>query len=106
MNKPPKNSTSVARNVHIPSVDASFCCSASSNCSAKAICVSAMDHLLLFFGRVLIRSSGDKRRFVEIVFRRRRIGLPFQASRIPGIGGSFFSVLERPKEVDERQHIT
>ena len=36
MNRPPKNMTSVTRNTHIPSVEASSCCSMSSKwcCSA------------------------------------------------------------------------
>src|SRR5438093_13562157 len=37
---------SVARNVHMPNVDASFCCAKSSNCSARMVPASAMAHAL------------------------------------------------------------
>src|SRR5438045_9626494 len=78
----------------------------SSNCSASAVCASAMREFLLGFGGILIRWASHERGFFEIMFRRRRRGLPFQARRVPWIGGSSFSVLVRPNTINERQDIS
>src|SRR4051812_48038714 len=105
MNIPPKKRISVARNVHMPSVDASFCWGMSSNCSANAACASGISRLLRFW-RVLIRRSSDDGGFLEIMFCWRRWRLPFEASCIPGIWPGLFAVLERPDEINQREHVT
>src|SRR5437588_1946660 len=105
MNMAPKKRTSVARKVHIPSVAASFCCGIASNCSCSAAWTSAMDHLLLSFGRVLIRRMINDRNFLEIMLSRRRGRLPFETGRVPGIGGRALAVFERPDEIDQGQDV-
>src|SRR5438477_12849085 len=77
----------------------------SSNCSAIAACASAMRQFLLGFGGILVRRSGHDWSYCEVMFRRGRRGLPFQARRLPWIGWSLFSMLERPNEINERQDI-
>src|SRR6266850_4221304 len=105
MNMPPKKRISVARNVHMPSVAADFCCAMSSNCSAIAVWASGMLQFLLGFGGVLVRRTGDDWDFFEIMFRRGGGGLPFETGCVPGIGGSFLAVFQRPNEIDYRQKI-
>src|SRR5438105_2932506 len=99
MNSPPKNRTSVARKVHIPNVEVSRCCSRSSNCSANAIWLSGILRLL-FIREIAVRAADHHGSFVEIMFRRRRRGLPFEAGGVPGICRGPLPVLERPDEID------
>src|SRR5690242_16069203 len=101
MNIPPKNRTSVARNVHIPSVDASRCWGMSSNCSASADCALAMNQLLLRLRGVLVGRFVHNWNLREIMLRGRRGRLPLQAGRLPRIGRRLFAVLQRPYKVDQ-----
>src|SRR5437763_13411823 len=98
MNIPPKKRTSVARNVHMPSVDASCCWGMSSNCSASADCALAMNQLLLGLGRVLVGGFVHQRDLGKIMLRRRRGRLPLQAGGFPRIRRGLFAVLQRPDE--------
>src|ERR1051326_7122518 len=105
MNIPPKKRISVARNVHMPSVDADFCCGMSSNCSARAVWASGMLQFLFGFGGILVRRTGDNRDFFEVMFWRRGRSLPFKTGGVPGIGGRFLAVLQRPNEIKDRKKI-
>src|ERR1043166_8215543 len=100
MNMPPKKSISVARNVHMPSVAADFCCGMSSNCSAIALAAlgkasdSGMLQFLLSFRGILVRRAGHDGNFVKIMLGRRRRRLPLQASGIPRVCRRFLAVFQ------------
>src|SRR5579871_6341012 len=108
---PPKNMISVTRNSHMPSVAVSRCCSMSAKwwrreCAANDL--SANVRLLaLRIGTVavIVCFPGHHRRFLKIVGRRQRGGLPFQAGGVPGIVAGGFAVTQRPEEVDHRQDV-
>src|SRR4051812_36604561 len=96
MNMPPKNITSVTRNTHIPSVDASSCCSIEWKCGCSFGCGAALGTGLLMrhlhsrgLGSrrmdVVVGVFGDHRRFMEIVRDRRRLDLPLEARGAPRI---------------------
>src|SRR5271165_2179163 len=98
---PPKNRTSVMRNVHMPSVDASVCCaelakwwrrcvsSGEGSWSTGAI-ASANDFLLR---AVVIGLFGHDRGLIEIESRGWGLDLPFQARCSPRIVAGLRSVL-------------
>src|SRR5882724_11669603 len=101
---PPKNMISVMRKIHIPSVEASFCCSAVSNCSRNAsvsVCASLanFDHLP-DHGAVIVCFVGHDWGLVEIVMRRRGGRLPLETGRAPRIGTHYLAVTQRPDEID------
>src|ERR1035437_2727839 len=105
MNNPPKERTSVARKVHMPSCAASCCCSASANCSASLAVASGLGFPLGRLRgqrRIGIRLRGYHRGGVEVVFGRGRGGGPFQAGGMPGIGLGALAVEERPDQVDRK----
>src|SRR5271169_157408 len=95
---PPKNRISVARKSHIPSVEASFCCSTSPNWWRSAKEWLANLHLLE--NRIIVSFVRNDGSDVEVLGRRRRSGLPFETGCVPGIVGGEFSVAHRPDEVD------
>src|SRR2546426_12415009 len=99
---PPKNITSVARKIHMPSSAAPRCCSASSNWWATAAAWSAMDRLA---ARVGVGLGGDHRGPLEVVARRRRRRLPLEAGRAPRVVARGLAVAQRPEEVDHRQQV-
>src|ERR1051325_9849206 len=116
MNIAPKNKTSAAKQAHLPSVAASFCCGISWNCSCRAAEASAiyivpsfssarLEFPFGFLSGILIRRFGNDGGFQEIVLGRRRGGLPFEAGGFPGIGRGFPAVLQRPDEINQRQQI-
>src|SRR3954454_14252980 len=92
--RPPKNMTSVARNIHMPRFEATCCCSRSSNWGMRialafSSIVAVVDDLmgiLRLFGRVCVRPDGHHGRLLEVVDRRRRVGLPLKSGRPPGVG--------------------
>src|SRR5215470_1804075 len=102
--------TSWARKTHMPSDDASFCCSMSSKwlCrsgwrSAAAIFSSRVNGLMtvsdkraLRYLRVIVGFFGDHRGLVEVVLIRRRGGLPLESRRTPRIRACDLAVLQRP----------
>src|SRR5436309_6309113 len=113
---PPKKSTSVARNAHIPSAAASFCCSRSSKWWASGVRAGSVSDGPLWpsltlpaltcrlvpgasdiFGlldRVNVRLRRDGRRLGEVVRRRRGGRLPFEAGRAPRVAPRGTAVLE------------
>src|SRR5579864_2262014 len=95
---PPKKRISVARKSHIPRVEASFCCSTSSNWWRSAKEWLANLHLLE--DRIIVGFVSHHGSNVEVLRRRRRGGLPFETGSVPGISGSEFAVPHRPDEVD------
>src|SRR5687768_7970583 len=91
MNRPPKNITSVTRNSHMPSVDASCCCSSDSNwcCSFGWWCpvswaANASDNADLPLG-VLVGVLGHDRRDDEVFGQRRRLRRPLEACGAPRV---------------------
>src|SRR5215472_13680216 len=100
---PPKNKTSVARKIHMPSVEASFCCSTSSNWCRRAKEWLANLHLLE--NRIIVGFVRDHGRDFKVFGRRWRRHLPFEAGRVPGIVRSNLAVAQRPDEVDGRNHV-
>src|SRR5271166_1963483 len=101
---------SVSRNIHMPKVEVSFCCSMSakwccSACSATWISLVANGDLLLRLVLVVVSFPGYDRSLVEVERRRRRRSHPLQTDRIPGIRTCRFPVAQRPQEVNHRQHI-
>src|SRR3954451_1459790 len=107
---PPKNSTSVARKTHIPNAATSACWSMvaywdsgriiSGPVSGIASCI-----LGLRFRVVLIGRAGNGRRLVEVVLGRGRWGTPFQPGRGPRVGAGPLAPEQRPRQVEQRQHI-
>src|SRR5579859_5961052 len=106
---PPKNMTSVRRKIHIPRVEASFCCAAVSNCSRRArvsTWASANFHYLPDHSAVIVSFGGDDRDLVEVVGGRRRRRLPFESGSAPWIRGGHLAVAQRPHEVDHRHQVS
>src|ERR1700674_165263 len=99
VNMPPKNMISVTRNIHIPSVEASFCCSAVSNWWSSAL---VLDTLGSFPG-IIIGGLVHHGLYREIIGGRRRGRFPFQSLGSPRIRRSAISPFQRPKEVGHRQ---
>src|SRR6266849_8771911 len=111
---PPKNMISVARNSHMPSDEASRCCSMSTKwCLSAGLCCSTAVGLsatagLLRSGNVLVVVSFpiDDRGMVEVESGRRRRGHPLQAGSAPGIVRGNFSIAHRPHEIHHRQKVS
>src|SRR5712692_1773643 len=109
---PPKNITSVAKNIHIPIHEASCCCSTSSNWCTWMVCVSDIDRLprrinsLRLFGFISISFLNHDGGYVEVVRRRGRGGLPLETLGFPGIHARNRAVAKRPNQIDQRQHVT
>src|SRR5690349_12943657 len=101
---PPKNSTSVARNSHIPNVEASFCCSTSSNWWRSAKPWLANLHFLQ--NRIVVGIVSDDRGDFEILGRRRRGGLPFEAGCAPRVVRGELSIPHGPYKINSRDDIT
>src|SRR6516162_10316146 len=101
---------SVTRNTHMPNVDdsrcwsmlAKWCCSA---CSAIWISLVANRKLLFRQVLVVVGFPGHNRCLVKVVRGRRRRRHPLQSHCIPGIWSRFWTVAQRPQEVDHGQHI-
>src|ERR1035437_10629021 len=106
---PPKNIISVIRKIHIPSVEASFCCASVSNCTrSAAVSVepwSANLNLLRHQTRVVVSFVGDNRRLFKVMDRRRRRGLPFESGGAPRVGRSHLAIAQGPYEVDHGTHV-
>src|SRR5947209_10240948 len=100
--------TSVARNVHIPSLVESSCCCKSSKCDSRAgsacTCATALDTRALL-NLVFVRVFVDDRGLFEVVGRWGRGGLPLEPGGTPGIRAGDRAVFERDQEVDQRQEI-
>src|SRR5262249_44337296 len=100
--------TSWTRNAHMPSVDASRCCSASSKWwatwTAWVAAASAKGGIPPMGGwslselLVVVGFAGDHGRAGEVLRRRGGRGLPFEARRPPGVGGRDLPVPHRPDE--------
>src|SRR6188768_3937364 len=128
MNRPPKNMISVTRNTHMPSVDASACCSMLSkwccrygwcgawpapaawtatgagycgNCSRSSL----SDNADLMARSVLVGSVRHDGRRREILGRRRRGNLPLEAARAPRVVPGERRVLQGPGEIDHRDQV-
>src|SRR5881396_2698853 len=99
---PPKNITSVARKIHMPSSAAPRCCSASSNWWATAAACSAMNRLA---ARVGVGLAADRRGGREVVAGRRRRRPPLEAGGVPRVLARRLAVAQRPEEVDHRQQV-
>ena len=97
--RPPKNMISVRRKAHMPRVEASYCCVASSNWWATCEACSAT--VPLRRGVVGVRLLGDDRRPVEVERRRRRRRLPLQPGGAPRIVAGRLSLEQGPDEVEE-----
>src|SRR5262245_31921197 len=104
---PPKKSTSVTRNIHIPRDDASLWAGrsakwwrSSGGAPGAAACASANGGLLAS-GQVVVRPPRDDRGVGEVFRRRRRRRLPLEAGRAPRVLGGVLAVAHRPEEVDE-----
>src|SRR5439155_12133822 len=102
---PPKNLPSVARKIHMPGSAASFCCPASSNWCATCSAVAAWSAKALLRAGIVVGRPGDDRRLLEVVARRRRWDLPFEAGRPPRVRRRRRAVAERPEEVRHREQI-
>src|SRR5580698_3398833 len=101
---------SVSRNIHMPKVDVSRCCSMSAKwcwnaCSATWISLVANGDLLLRLVLVVVSFPSHDGSLVKVMRRRRRGGHPFQTDGIPRIRRRQLSVAQRPQEVNHRQHI-
>src|SRR6202035_230838 len=99
---------SVTRKTHMPKVDASRCCSRLSKWWASAVGWLANGGLLGSEGRLLavvVGSAGDDRGDVEVVGWRRRVGVPLEADRAPGVGRAQLPVAHRPDEVGSREEV-
>src|SRR5579862_731847 len=101
---------SVSRNIHMPNVEVSRCCSMSakwccSACSAIWISLVANGDLLLRLMLVVVSFPSHDWSFIEVVGGRRRRRHPLQTYRVPGIRRSKLAVTQRPQEIDHRQHI-
>src|SRR5437867_10868870 len=102
---PPKNITSVARKIHMPSSAASFCCSASSNWCATWSTAAAWSANLRLRAGVVVRRARDDRGPLEVLARRGRRRLPLEAGRVPRVRGCRLAVAQRPDEVAHGQHV-
>src|ERR1700730_9938723 len=100
MNMPPKNMTSVTRNVHIPRVDASFCWPAFSKWCRTATALLCDDNWLCpLTCCVVLGFRGHNRCNCEIFGSRRRIGLPLEPGCTPGIRAGERAVLHWESEM-------
>src|SRR5271165_1767591 len=102
---------SVSRNIHMPKVEVSFCCSMSakwccSACSATWISLLANGYLLLWLVLIVISFPGDDRGLIEVVGRRRGRSHPLEANGVPWVGRGRLPVPQRPQEINHRQHVT
>src|ERR1041385_6724984 len=104
--------TSVMRKTHMPSEDASRCCSMSSKwcwsagwvATAGLVCaLSDNGHLLYVF--VIVGRAMHDGRVLEVVRRRRRGGLPLQAGGAERVVPGALAVAHRPRQVDHRQQV-
>src|SRR5690349_8971993 len=102
--RPPKNSTSVARNTQMPSSATSCCWRRSTNW--KAAWGSRILRTRLAFDAVVVRIAPHFDCALEIVRGRRRRGLPFKTRRLPGVGWRTLAEKDRPREVEKRQEIS
>src|SRR5262245_54098551 len=110
---PPKNMISVMRKIHIPSVEASFCCSTVSNWTRSASesgwwawAWLSNFHFLPDHLAVIVCGQPDDRRVFEIVQGRRRWCLPLQSVTAPRIRCRHFPIAQRPDEVNHRHDIS
>src|ERR1700722_12722340 len=127
MNRPPKNMISVSRKSHMPKLAVSRCWSTvtkwwrryagcASSCSSwGSACPGAI--AWLSNGRYLVLGVVLQPVIVvclvihdwyidKVLCQRRRLNLPFQASRLPGVTARDLTVLERPGHIEHRQQIT
>src|SRR5687768_13059194 len=120
MKRPPKNMTSVARNSHMPSVDASACCSIVSKwcwcagcpcacppggcpwASTWAAMASGNFDLPL---RILVGAFRHHWLIEEVVRQRRRLSRPLQTGGEPRIRASLLAPEERVGEIQHRQQV-
>ena len=56
--------------------------------------------------RIIVGFFGHDGRFSKIMFWRRRRRCPFQPGRVPRIWPGFFSIKQRPDQINQRQQIT
>src|ERR1051325_5922414 len=61
-------------------------------------------HFFMFRRRELVRFMGHDRRRQEILSRRRRRSLPFEARQIPWVRLGDAAVAQRPSKIDQRNH--
>src|SRR6185312_12428835 len=108
----PKNMTSVAMKTHMPSCAVSACCALSVYCSCRRplnIGFSATQSILsdeAAIARIVaVGHLRHERRAREVALGRRRRGPPFETGGAPRIGSRALAVEDRPREVDERQHV-
>src|SRR6266508_5342393 len=106
--RPPKKSSSVTRKTHIPSAEASFCCSMEAKwCwrprgdagpadSGGAALAKGLDLLV----RVRVGGFRHDGGHLDVVRRRRRRRLPLEPGRTPGIGRCVLPVAHEPEEID------
>src|SRR5437660_103077 len=99
---------SVSRKTHMPSVEAPFCCSMSSNWWTSAgwwsvVVAWLWDNGDLLLCAVMVRLDGNYRGLLEVMSGRRRSGLPFQPGRFPGIVTGYFAIAQRPQQINQRQ---
>src|SRR5262249_21063848 len=95
--------TSVARKTHMPSRATSCCWRKSTNWNAGAAS-GILRPCLAFDGEVVGLALHHGRR-LEIMRRRRRWCLPFQARGLPWIGRRTLPEEQRPAEIEQRQRI-
>src|ERR1051325_2102890 len=107
---PPNSMTSVARNTHIPRLDASRCCSRSSNWCATMLGRTRWASAIalprrLWPAHVIVRVvRGDGRRR-EVVLGRRRRCRPLERGAPPRVGAGALAVLEGPEQIAEWQRV-
>src|SRR5437660_4569799 len=112
---------SCARKTHIPSEEASFCCSMSSKWCCRSgwcplwsaasrlsglITVSDKPCLPFQFRSVVVRLFSHHRSLVKIMLVRRRGGLPLEACCSPWIRAGDLAIAQRPDKVDHGQQIS
>src|SRR5689334_1950307 len=88
----------------MPSVTASRSCAAVAYWIPSALSVIAGLHAGLPLV-ILIRRPKNGRSLREILRRRRRQRRPFDAGRIPRIGGRAVALEDRIEEIEERQRV-
>src|SRR5215471_15254120 len=114
---PPKNMISVMRKIHMPSMEASFCCSMLSKwccnmgwcaaCSgASWITTVRSDKCRLLLLGVMVRLGGHDRRYIKIVEGWRRRRLPLEAGGAPGIVAGNLAVTKRVQQIDHGQQVS
>src|SRR5262245_23560986 len=108
--------TSWTRNTHMPRVEASRCCSASSNwcatCAWADAAAASANGCLPRRGLgqsierlVVVRVARDHRGLREVLRRGRRCRLPLEPRGAPRIGRCDLAVAQRPEEVEQGQEI-